>query len=130
VVFAKKCTLRARKVQKQFPHRDVGIDCCRPGTHIIKLRLRAVNRNLEGRPPCPSRNWDATERVPPSELFRLFQEFDNAFEQTSRATTVETAMIETQRNLRFRYRKEFLFCFIPAWNFFANAETEQDRLIG
>src|SRR2546423_6555695 len=52
--------------------------------------------------------WDATARVPPLLQFRgIFQQLDDALQQSSRATAVEAAMVETERNLRLRYWNEF-----------------------
>src|SRR6266550_3082224 len=47
------------------------------------------------------------------QLLWIFQQLDHALEQTRRPAAVDAAMIETQRNLGFDFRHEFLFCFIP-----------------
>jgi hypothetical protein len=68
-------------------------------------------------------------RSPELELRWFSQEFDDALQQSPRTSAVEAAVIEAQRNLRFRARDEFAFFFIPRWNFPAHAESQQQSLV-
>src|SRR5438874_2821974 len=74
--------------------------------------------------------WDVTERVPPSEFLGIFEQLDHAFEQTRRAATVDTAMIEAQCDLRFGLGNKLFLRFIPRRRFLSRAETEEQGLIG
>src|ERR1700731_1153630 len=64
------------------------------------------------------------------QLRRIFQQLDHPLEQTPRAAAIEATMIETQRDLRFRFWNEFVFRFIPHRRFLSNAKTENHCLIG
>src|ERR1700680_1275485 len=119
---------------------------------FFQIRLRTRNCNFGRQAPSPVRAsgrpaclWridytalrharrmsarTAAGRCLPLKLLRLFEQFDHAFEQTPGPAAVETAMIETQCDLRLGLRNEFVFFFAPRRNFFPNAETEQKRLV-
>src|SRR6266700_614502 len=65
-----------------------------------------------------------------SELFGIFQQLDYAFEQAPGASTVDAAMIKTQRELGFGPGNKLVFLLIPGRDFFPNSKPKQQCLIG
>src|SRR5438552_1660211 len=99
---------------------------------VFQIKRGARNRKLSvGRdsvePTNSRRGFDGSAGASPyrrwrSELGRIFEKFDHAFEQTRCAASIDAAMIETQRDLRLGFRDELFLRFVPGRDFFADAE--------
>ena len=92
------------------------------------MTASVANTRVEGRPPVSSEfELAGTDGARPSirAFFWILQQLDHALEQTPGAAAVEAAMIETQCDLRFGLRNEFLFRFVPRRNFFSERRVRE-----
>ena len=134
VITAEKRALGSWILCQEITHRHLWINC-RGGIH---LRFQSREPNLNGKLRTDrERRRQARARAPKRlvktrrslQFRRILKQLDHPLQQPTTPAAIETAVIETQCQLRFGSRDKFVFRFVPNGSFFPGSEPKKQSLV-